>query len=66
MRPMPAKAPIPAISDKRRSFGKDARLIFMAIDSEVIQGEVKAGLIISAVISGLIGYLWLKRSLVLK
>ena len=38
----------------------------VAIDSEVIQGEVKAGLIISAVISGLIGYLWLKRSLVLK
>ena len=38
----------------------------VAIDSEVIKGEVKAGLIISAVISGLIGYLWLKRSLVLK
>jgi NhaA family Na+:H+ antiporter len=38
----------------------------VAIDSEIVQGEVKAGLIISAVISGLIGYLWLKRSLVLK
>ena len=38
----------------------------VAIDSEIIQGEVKAGLIISAVISGLIGYFWLKRSLVLK
>lgn len=38
----------------------------VAIDSEIIQGEVKAGLIISAVISGLTGYFWLKRSLVLK
>ena len=38
----------------------------VAIDSEIIQGEVKAGLIISAGISGLIGYFWLKRSLVLK
>ena len=38
----------------------------VAIESEKIQGEVKAGLIISAVISGLIGYLWLKRSLALK
>jgi NhaA family Na+:H+ antiporter len=38
----------------------------VAIESEIIQGEVKAGLIISAVISGLIGYFWLKRSLVLK
>ncbi|CAB4674279.1 unannotated protein [freshwater metagenome] len=38
----------------------------VAIDSEIVQGEVKAGLIISAVISGLIGYFWLKRSLVLK
>ena len=38
----------------------------VAIESKIIQGEVKAGLIISAVISGLIGYLWLKRSLVLK
>lgn len=38
----------------------------VAIDSEIIQGDVKAGLIISAVISGLIGYLWLKRSLVLR
>ncbi len=38
----------------------------VAIDSEIIQGEVKAGLIISAVISGLIGYFWLKRSLALR
>ena len=38
----------------------------VAIDSEIVQGEVKAGLITSALISGLIGYLWLKRSLVLK
>ena len=38
----------------------------VAIDSEIVQGEAKAGLIISALISGLIGYLWLKRSLVLK
>jgi NhaA family Na+:H+ antiporter len=38
----------------------------VAIDSEIVQGEVKAGLIISALISGLIGYLWLKRSLVLR
>jgi len=36
----------------------------VAIESEIIQGEVKAGLIISAVISGLIGYFWLRRSLV--
>lgn len=34
----------------------------VAIESEIVQGEVKAGLIISAVISGLIGYFWLKRS----
>jgi NhaA family Na+:H+ antiporter len=38
----------------------------VAIDSEIIQGEVKAGLIISAIISGLIGYFWLKRSLALR
>ncbi len=38
----------------------------VAIESEIIQGEVKAGLIISAVISGLIGYFWLKRSLALR
>ena len=38
----------------------------VAIDSEIIQGEVKAGLIISAAISGLIGYFWLKRSLALR
>jgi NhaA family Na+:H+ antiporter len=38
----------------------------VAIESEIIQGEVKAGLIISAVISGLVGYFWLKRSLVLR
>jgi NhaA family Na+:H+ antiporter len=33
----------------------------VAIESEITQGEVKAGLIISAVISGLIGFIWLKR-----
>jgi hypothetical protein len=38
----------------------------VAIESEIIQGDVKAGLIISAGISGFIGYLWLKRSLVLR
>lgn len=38
----------------------------VAIDSEIIQGDVKAGLIISAVTSGLIGFFWLKRSLALK
>jgi NhaA family Na+:H+ antiporter len=38
----------------------------VAIESEIIQGDVKAGLIISAVISGLAGYLWLKRSLALR
>jgi NhaA family Na+:H+ antiporter len=38
----------------------------VAIESEITQGDVKAGLIISAVISGLIGYLWLKRSLALR
>ena len=38
----------------------------VAIESEIIQGEVKAGLIISAGISGLVGYFWLKRSLVLR
>lgn len=32
----------------------------VAVESEVIQGDVKAGLIISALISGLIGYIWLK------
>jgi NhaA family Na+:H+ antiporter len=36
----------------------------VAIESETIQGEVKAGLIISAIISGLIGFFWLRRSLV--
>ena len=38
----------------------------VAIESEIIQGDVKAGLIISAGISGLVGYFWLKRSLVLR
>jgi NhaA family Na+:H+ antiporter len=38
----------------------------VAIESEIIQGDVKAGLIISAGMSGLIGYLWLKRSLALR
>ncbi len=38
----------------------------VAIESEVVQGEVKAGLIISAVISGIIGYFWLKRFPVLQ
>jgi NhaA family Na+:H+ antiporter len=33
----------------------------VAIESEVIQGEVKAGLIISAALSGLIGFIWLRR-----
>jgi NhaA family Na+:H+ antiporter len=32
----------------------------VAVESEVIQGDVKAGLIISAVISGLIGFIWLR------
>ena len=35
----------------------------VAIDSEVIQGDVKAGLITSALISGLIGFIWLKKPL---
>ena len=38
----------------------------VAIESEIIQGDVKAGLIISAAISGIVGYFWLKRSLALK
>ena len=33
----------------------------VAVESEVIQGDVKAGLIISAVISGVIGFIWLRR-----
>ena len=33
----------------------------VAVTSETTQGEVKAGLIISALISGAIGYLWLRR-----
>jgi len=33
----------------------------VAIESQIAQGEVKAGLIISAVLSGLIGFIWLKR-----
>jgi NhaA family Na+:H+ antiporter len=32
----------------------------VAIESEVIQTDVRAGLIISAVISGLIGFIWLR------
>jgi len=32
----------------------------VAIESEVIQGDVKTGLIISALISGLIGFIWLR------
>ena len=35
----------------------------VAVDSEVIQGDVKAGLIISALVSGLIGLIWLKKPL---
>jgi len=35
----------------------------VAVDSEVIQGDVKAGLIISALVSGLIGFIWLKKPL---
>jgi NhaA family Na+:H+ antiporter len=33
----------------------------VAVESEVIQGDVKAGLIISALISGFIGFVWLRR-----
>jgi NhaA family Na+:H+ antiporter len=33
----------------------------VAIESQVIQTDVRAGLIISAVISGLIGFIWLRR-----
>jgi len=33
----------------------------VAVESKVIQGNVKAGLIISAIISGLIGFIWLRR-----
>jgi NhaA family Na+:H+ antiporter len=33
----------------------------VAVESKAIQGDVKAGLIISALISGAIGYLWLRR-----
>jgi NhaA family Na+:H+ antiporter len=33
----------------------------VAVESKTIQGDVKAGLIISALISGAIGYLWLRR-----
>lgn len=35
----------------------------VAIDSELIQGDVKAGLITSALISGLVGFVWLKKPL---
>ena len=33
----------------------------VAVESKTIQGDVKAGLIISALISGALGYLWLRR-----
>ena len=33
----------------------------VAVSSQATQGDVKAGLIISAVLSGAIGYLWLRR-----
>jgi NhaA family Na+:H+ antiporter len=33
----------------------------VAVESKAIQGDVKAGLILSALISGAIGYLWLRR-----
>jgi NhaA family Na+:H+ antiporter len=33
----------------------------VAITSESVQSEIRTGLIISALISGAIGYLWLKR-----
>jgi NhaA family Na+:H+ antiporter len=33
----------------------------VAVESKTIQGDVKAGLIISALISGAFGYLWLRR-----
>jgi NhaA family Na+:H+ antiporter len=33
----------------------------VAIASEKVQGEIRAGLVISALISGAIGYFWLKR-----
>ena len=32
----------------------------VAVESEVVQGDVKAGLIISALLSGLIGFIWLR------
>ena len=32
----------------------------VAVESEIVQGDIKAGLIISAVISGLIGFIWLR------
>lgn len=34
----------------------------VAVSSKTTQGEVKAGLIISALISGAVGYLWLRRT----
>lgn len=33
----------------------------VAVESETIQGDVKAGLVVSALISGAVGYLWLRR-----
>ena len=33
----------------------------VAVENKTIQGDVKAGLIISALISGALGYLWLRR-----
>ena len=35
----------------------------VAVESAQIQGDVKAGLIVSAIISGVLGYFWLRRSL---
>lgn len=35
----------------------------VAVESQEIQGEVKAGLIVSALISGLIGFVWFKKLL---
>lgn len=35
----------------------------VAVESKLVQGEVKAGLIISAFISGLVGFIWFKKPL---
>ncbi|WP_223299443.1 Na+/H+ antiporter NhaA [Candidatus Planktophila lacus] len=37
----------------------------VAVESKEIQGDVKTGLIISALISGMVGYIWLKKPLAL-